>query len=128
MTHDESSVITLVTYCSKDKSKDPNPLPAIKHYKSCRIKSVFAKAKGEKHCMFILSGLLGLIRPDTPIMWYEKRLMPSDVGIMVDLVSHHLLCFKIRKVEYITEDIWLKPEVKPYHDLMAASCSDRTLK
>ncbi len=113
---------TLVTYCSKDKRKDKKPLPAIERYVSDRIEKVWQKAQRENRPMLILSGLLGLVRPETPIMWYEKLLMPDDVGAMVDLVSHHLLGLRVEAVEYVTKDLWLAPEVKPYHDLLAAAC------
>jgi hypothetical protein len=115
-------MITLVTYCSKKKRKDRNPLPAIRCYLSDRINTVWKKAKREERSMLILSGLLGLIRPDTPIMWYDKLLMPHEVGGMVDLVSHQLLWLHVEAVEYVTEDLWLEPSVKPYHDLLAAAC------
>jgi hypothetical protein len=72
--------------------------------------------------MLILSGLFGLIRPDTPIMWYNKLLMPHEVGGMVDLISHQLSWLHVEAVEYVTKDIWLEPSVKPYHDLLAAAC------
>ena len=107
---------TLVTYCSKEKRKDKTPLPAVERYLSERIKGVWARSQSENRPMLVLSGLLGLIRPDAPIMWYDKLLLPGDVGGMVDLVSHHLLGFRVEAVEYITENIWLVPAVKPYHD------------
>ena len=113
---------TLVTYCSKEKRGDTTPLPAVERYLSERIKGVWARSQSENRPMLILSGLLGLIRPDTPIMWYDKLLMPDEVGGMVDLVSHQLLGFRVEAVEYITRDIWLAPAVKPYHDLLAAAC------
>jgi hypothetical protein len=113
---------TLVTYCSKEKREDRAPLPAVERYLSERIKGVWARSQSENRPMLILSGLLGLIRPDTPIMWYDKRLMPDEVGGMVDLVSHQLLGFGAEAVEYVTKDIWLAPAVKPYHDLLAAAC------
>jgi hypothetical protein len=119
---------TLVTYCCKEKRKDKKPISAIERYLSCRIKKVWEKAQREERPMLILSGLLGLIRPETPIMWYDKLLMPEDIGYMVDLVAHHLLSFQVTAVEYVTEDIWLDPSVKPYHDLLAAACKRQHVK
>ena len=120
--------ITLVTYCCKDKRRDKNPLAAIKRYKSKRIKKVFDQAEQKGCGMFILSGLLGLIQPKKRIMWYDKLLMPNDVGGLVDLVAHQLLQFDVKAIEYITEDIWLYPSLKPYHDLLAAACKRSKVK
>jgi len=78
--------------------------------------------------MFILSGLLGLIQPKKRIMWYDKLLMPNDLGGLVDLVAHQLLQFDVKAIEYITEDIWLDPSLKPYHDLLAAACKRSKVK
>ena len=112
----------IVTYCSKNKKEDSVPLPAIERYITKRIERIHGKAIKEKRPMFILSGLLGLIQPQTPIMWYDKQLVPADIGQMVNLISHQLLQFKISAIEYFTEDVWLKPEIKPYQDLLAAAC------
>ena len=119
---------TLVTYCCKEKREDKTPLPAVERYVSERIKSVWERSQSENRPMLILSGLLGLIRPDTPIMWYDKLLTPDDVGGMVDLVSHQLLWFRVEAVEYITNNIWIEPALKPYHDLLAAACKRQNIE
>lgn len=119
---------TLITYCCKEKREDNAPLPAVERYLSERIERVWARSQAENRPMLILSGLLGLIRPEAPIMWYDKRLMAEDVGGMVDLVSHQLLGFGVEAVEYITENIWLEPGVKPYHDLLAAACNRQSIE
>jgi hypothetical protein len=115
-------VSTLVTYCCKDKRSDSDPIPAIERYCSWRIKYVWRKAQAEDRPMLILSGLLGLVRPETRIRFYDKLLLPQDVGPMVDLVSHQLLWFGVDQVEYFTRDVQCNAEVRPYHDLLAAAC------
>jgi hypothetical protein len=78
--------------------------------------------------MLILSGLLGLIGPDTLLRYYDKLLLPQDVGEMVDVVAHQLLWFKVDSVEYVTKDIWTDVGLKPYHDLLAAACKREQVK
>ena len=112
----------LVTYCSKKKRRDGLPIPAIDRYISSRIMQVSKQAKQDGRDMLILSGLLGLILPTTPIRFYDKLLRPKDVGRMVDLVAHQLSWFNVESVEYITEDIYSDPLIRPYHDLLAAAC------
>ena len=113
---------TLVTYCSREKRPDKSPIPAIDRYVSDRITEVRRRANAENRPMLILSGLLGLIHPDTLIRYYDKLLLPQDVGEMVDLVAHQLLWLKVDSVEYVTKDIWTDARVRPYHDLLAAAC------
>lgn len=125
---DATSVEPLVTYCSKCKSQDKDPIPAVRRYTSDRIQGVWQKAKSEDRPMFILSGLLGLIDAMTPIRLYEKLLRPEDVGSMVDLVAHQLLWYKFNSVEYVTKDIASALEARPYHDLMAAACKREQVK
>ncbi len=72
--------------------------------------------------MLILSGLLGLIRPETPIRFYDKLLLPEDITPMTGLVAHQLLWFGVDRVEYFTKDIRISVELRPYHDLLAAAC------
>lgn len=113
---------TLITLCSKKKKEDRDSLPALLRYDSDRIRFVHGRAIKEKHSMFIFSGLLGLIQPETQLMWYDKLLVYSDAGPLVDLVSHQLLQYHIDEVEYVTENIWINPNSKPYQDVMAAAC------
>ena len=114
--------VTLVTYCCEEKRQDPTPLPAVARYLDPRIKTVWERAQSERRPMLILSGLLGLLRPETPIMWYDRQLTPQEVGPLVDLVAHQLLAHGVAAVEYVTQNVWLSPAVKPYHDLLAAAC------
>jgi pheromone shutdown protein TraB len=118
----------LVTYCSRKKRRDKAPIHAIDRYVSVRIEKVWRRANAENRTMLILSGLLGLIRPDTLIRFYDKPLLPQDVGQMVDLVAHQLLWLKVGSVEYVTEDIWTEVQVRPYHDLLAAACKRERVK
>ena len=79
---------TLVTYCSKEKRKDKTPLPAVERYLSERIQRVWAWARSEDRPMLILSGLLGLIRPEIGGQWrankavevteYGKEILQND--------------------------------------------------
>ena len=119
---EEVTLNALVTYCCKDKRDDSEPLPAIERYLSWRIDYVRRKAQAESRPLLILSGLLGLIRAETPIRIYHKQLMPEDVGPMVDLVSHQLLWLGVERIEYFVRDFQTNPEVRPYHDLLAAAC------
>jgi hypothetical protein len=64
--------------------------------------------------MLILSGLLGLVRPETRIRFYDKLLLPQDISPMVDLVSHQWLWFGVDQVEYFTRDVQCNAEVRPY--------------
>lgn len=67
------------TYCSAQKDPSQKMLPAIKRYKSQRIRSVYEESQKEKHKFIIFSGKFGLLYPNDEVPFYDHLLRISEV-------------------------------------------------
>lgn len=69
----------LITICSKEKSRTPGEIPAVKRYLNTRIADVHERSRREGIPMLIFSGKYGLIDPETPIPYYDHLLEAEEV-------------------------------------------------
>ncbi len=111
------------TYCSKDKSDEPGDIPAIRRYKSARIDNVYAAACKLGVGFYILSGEFGLIPPEQPIPCYDHLLQADQVSHLAGLVAGQIKQHGITGLVYFTQPLAQEPNVVPYHDTLAAACS-----
>lgn len=110
------------TYCSRDKSKEPNPLPAIQRYQSARIEKVHNAASQVDLRFFILSGEFGLVPAQQPIPWYDHLLLAEEVDRLVERMIEQIHSFGISGVVYFTSSLTHDPNVRPYGDAITAAC------
>lgn len=115
-----------VTYCSKEKSEEPETLPAISRYSSSRIQQIFEKSDTEGHQFAILSGKYGLIRPDKEIPYYDKLLKQQDLEQMIPKVRKQLQELQASKVVYFTKEV--ENQRIPYFKLLKEACQKEDIE
>lgn len=71
------------TYCSADKVKGPEIMPALARYKSRRIEAVHEAAGKVGFDFYIFSGKYGFLKPEDPIPFYDHLMVDEDVAGMV---------------------------------------------
>lgn len=104
--------VLFVTYCSRDKSTVKKSIPAIKRYKSQRIKYVYNLSKRCKCEFAILSGMFGLLEPEMPIPYYDHKMQESDIERVVEFSKRFISNKGIEEVIYFTKKP--KSELMPY--------------
>lgn len=104
----------ICTYCSKEKSTEIKPLPAIKRYRSKRIHYIHEIAKKRAIPFYILSGKFGLISATESIANYDHLLKYSEVNSHTQLVKNQISKANITAIEYYTMDLADQPNLKPY--------------
>lgn len=107
-----------VTYCSRRKSEAPGDLAAIERYASPRVRTAYELAVARSHPFRILSGRYGLLRPSSPIPYYDHLLAPEEVEAMVDRVAPG--------IEGYDEVVLLAADgdyVAPYRDVLSAAAA-----
>ena len=70
----------------------------------------------------ILSGKYGLIAPETPILYYDKKLLDHEVEGKVPQIVNQLKDNRIDRVTFFCKDIDEYPEWQPYLLLMKKGC------
>lgn len=73
-------IIVFCTYCSDDKDRSHEELPAIQRYRSNRIQSVYNAAMSLGFKFLILSGEYGILEASDPIPYYDHLLQSSEVS------------------------------------------------
>jgi hypothetical protein len=84
------NVWTFITYCSKNKDRSPTLLPALKRYRSIRIKRVKEAADLRDAAFYILSGEFGLLKAFDPIPYYDHLLQGHEVAQLSKRVARQL--------------------------------------
>ena len=114
-----------VTYCTGKKKEDKENIPAIQRYKSDRIKWVYGEAIKENAEFAILSGIFGLISPETEIPKYDYCLQEDDVCRIKETnksyIQKKIIKNGIREIVYFTKSPQLdKESVNYYYSLKSA--------
>ena len=104
----------ICTYCSKEKSTEIKPIPAIKRYRSNRIDHIHEISKKRAIPFYILSGKFGLISATESIANYDHLLKYSEVNSHAELIKKQIQKEKITAIEYYTMDVADEPNLKPY--------------
>ena len=111
------------TYCSADKRRDDELLPASARYVSARIDHTLRQGQNANARTAILSGCYGLIAPDHPIPWYDHLLQVDEVDTMVPRVSASLGVWEIVRVKWFSVDSARDPNVAVYRQVMERACA-----
>jgi hypothetical protein len=111
------------TYCSRDKSDEPDRIPAIQRYQSDRIRRVYAAASQVGLKFFILSGEFGLLSAQQSIPWYDHLLLPEEVDALAARMTQQIRDHGISGIVYFTSSLAKDPNVQPYHDAITAACN-----
>jgi hypothetical protein len=110
------------TYCSADKSRAEDPLPAIERYHSGRIRSLYNAALSLGAGFVILSGEFGLLDPYERIPYYDKRLGPEEVASHADTVERQLRAMGIDEAVFFARSVADDPHIQPYIDCITLAC------
>ena len=121
------SVEALCTICCKEKRTDKDFLPAIERYLSDRIAFVHQESLRLGKPLLILSGKFGLLAPEDPIPWYDRKLTLAAVPEMIVLVSEQLKQRAVTRLTFYghprTDPDWL-----PYHQVLEQACHARNVQ
>lgn len=104
-----------VTYCSKKKDPKEGSIPVIERYDSDRIRWVYNLSIKDKADFAILSGVLGLVKPDEKIPYYDHKMNEEDVERIAKLIKWFLKEEKYEKIVYFTENPHSEPVLKNYY-------------
>ena len=111
----ESMDTLYVTYCSGKKDEKEESIPAIESYDSDRIRWVYNLSIKANVKFAILSGVLGLVKPDEKIPYYNHKMNKDDVERIAKLIKWFLMAKKCEKIVYFTENPHSEPILKYYH-------------
>ncbi len=109
------------TICCREKDRADKLLPAIRRYKSERIKAVAGLAREADLNFAILSGKYGLIDADEPIPYYDKLMGEGDLGEIIAANIAFLEKNEVGKVIFLCPDPAIDPHVQPYLRSIQAS-------
>ena len=109
-----------VTYCSKDKSRDEERIPAISRYSSARIEKIRELAEKRDQKFAILSGKYGILQPQQKIPFYDKLLTDEDLGKTVPKVEKQLEELNPDQVVYFTKEV--SGQRIAYFELIRRAC------
>ncbi|NEP10318.1 MAG: hypothetical protein F6K14_08870 [Symploca sp. SIO2C1] len=112
----------ICTTCSKNKRKDKILLPATQRYISKRIKFVFNESRKLNKPFIILSGRYGLIDSEFKIPWYDQKLIPENVELLIPIVTKQLREKEVSKIMFYGKPRTI-PDWKPYYDALEQSCN-----
>ncbi|WP_159945436.1 MULTISPECIES: hypothetical protein [unclassified Nocardiopsis] len=84
----------LILGCTRDKLATTRPVPAIELYTGDSVPQVRDRLTPERLSRTLFfSGLHGLIPADTLLLPYDRRLRPSDTGVLSEASCSRLLAF-----------------------------------
>lgn len=111
------------TTCCKEKTETPELCPAIDRYISPRINAVYQQSKTEKVPFRILSGEYGLLKPEDPIPWYDKKLEFEMIPLLLPIVSKQIKSQQIESILFFAKDATKLPEWLPYYKILELACA-----
>ena len=106
--------ILVCTICCREKDRAEGLLPALRRYRSSRIKTVSSLARKAGWPFAILSGEYGLISADEPIPYYDRLMGEDDLGKIIAKNTAFLKKNGIEKVFFLIPDPATDPRVLPY--------------
>lgn len=110
------------TYCSWPKLKTKKDLPAIKRYKSRRIKSVSESAKVLRLPFYILSGEFGLIPEEKPIPYYDHLLILNEIVQLSKTVRSQIEENNINKIIFFINSYFQDENIFAYISTLSLAC------
>jgi hypothetical protein len=106
--------ILICTICCREKDRAEGLLPAVRRYRSDRIRKVHSLARKAGLPFAILSGKFGLIDGEEPIPYYDKLMEGDYLGRIIGLNTAFLKKNGIRKVIFLLPDPADDPHLRPY--------------
>lgn len=116
--------VILVTYCSRDKSREAGDLPALRRYASRRIDAVHGAAIALGAGFRILSGRFGLLAAADPIPWYDNLLTSEEAAAHAARVLGQLRAAGALRVVFFSRPVADDPLVAPYHEAISRACAE----
>jgi len=110
------------TYCCADKETYGPPLPAIKRYRSERIRRIYSAAENAGTEFFILSGKYGLLEPYAPIPYYDHLLVSREVEAHSVKIADQIKQHGINQIIFFTLPITADETLAAYHDCLRLAC------
>lgn len=109
----------ICTTCCREKVIGNDLMAALDRYLSPRIRHVYDESRATGLPFRILSGKYGLLSPESPIPWYDKKLGSDDVALILPAVTDQLTRENICKIRFYRRDL---PDWTPYTELMRKAC------
>lgn len=110
------------TYCSAEKETDGEPLPAIRRYRSERIRRIYSAALTCGAGFFILSGEFGLLTPTEPIPYYDHLLTGDEVEAHSLTVAEQIKQHSITQIIFFTLPVTVDEKLAAYHACLRLAC------
>ena len=104
------------TYCSAEKDKRIDLIPAYQRYTSERIACLKSEAKSQGTTFMILSGKFGLIHADHPLPNYNHLLRESQVEYQAKFVAVQIEENGITEIEFHSRTVEEDPQLVTYHN------------
>lgn len=105
----------LATYCSAEKDKRIDLLPAYQRYKSERILEIKSEAESRGLTFMIFSGYFGLIHSDQPLPHYDHLLRESQIEYHAKFVADQIEENSVTEIEFISRTVEEDPQLANYH-------------
>lgn len=105
----------LATYCSAEKDKRVDLLPAYQRYKSERILEIKSEAESRGLTFMIFSGYFGLIHFDQPLPNYDHLLRESQIDYHAKFVAVQIEENDITEIDFISRTVEEDPQLANYH-------------
>jgi hypothetical protein len=107
---------TFCTYCSAEKKRSQEELPAVQRYGSPRINSVYSAALSLGLEFLIFSGEYGILEPSEPIPYYAHLLIAPEVPDHAKKIADQLKALGVKDLIFFTRPLEEDKNLKPYLD------------
>jgi len=118
----DNNMTIFSTYCSAEKEPANGLLPAIKRYRSDRIKRIYSAALTCGADFFILSGEFGLLKPNELIPYYDHLLVADEIETYSFKVAEQIKQYGITQIIFFTLPVAADQKLEPYHTSLRFAC------
>lgn len=115
------------TYCSAEKETDEEMLPAIRRYRSERIRRIHAAAREAGCGFYILSGEYGFVAPDEEIPYYDHLLVADEVEAHAIKLAQQIKQCGITQIIFFTLSVEADEKLAAYHASLRLACVKASL-
>jgi len=111
------------TYCSAEKETTIELLPALRRYRSERIRRIHESARNAGRGFYILSGEYGLLAPDEPIPCYDHLLAADEIETSAFKLAEQIKRYSVTQIVFFTLPVSLDEKLAPYHAALRLACA-----
>lgn len=111
------------TYCSAEKETAEELLPALRRYRSERIRRIHEAALIAGCGFYILSGEYGLLAPDEAIPYYDHLLVDDEIEMHAFKLAEQIKRYSITQIVFFTLPVWWDEKLAPYHAALRLACA-----